>query len=116
MITYSIYDPASGVFIGRLGQTENDPVPPNSVEGEYPPSEFMWDGTQAVPVTQWTPVVEPNRVSGLPPATHVRWGGASTDTTTVDDGVIEFDLVAGQSLGVTLHPTGHGVMCVEVKP
>lgn len=102
----------TGDILGTITQPDNQPAQPNSVEGLYSASDYVWDGEGMKEVSDWDPVVETNKVSGLPAGTKVSWGASEV---VVDDGEVELDLVPGQRITVMLRADGYAHKHVEVR-
>lgn len=111
----TLYDEATGFITGHYSASR----PPHDaayVEGHFDERDYLIAEGEAVAAPTWEPVVSANRVEGIPAGSRVEWAGPVTGEAVVDDGVLEFDLVEGQGMLVTVWAPGTPPYYLEVGP
>ncbi len=114
MNTYSLYEPNTGRISGHVSGMQPPEQP--HVVGDYDSELYLVRGGKVVKSPRPPFVVTPNRIGEIPSGSEVIWGGAATDRAIVDDGIVEFDLVQGQRLFVTVLVPGKPIYTLEVTP
>lgn len=115
MKEFTMYDSKTGHITGHYAGSRA-PSPGSSIEGHYDARAFLIQNGEAKAVPVWTPEVSANCVAGIPQGSHVRWGAGDHEKAVVDDGTIEFDLVAGQMRLVEITAPGLPTYQLEVYP
>lgn len=115
MKEFTIYDPATGYITGHYTASQS-PHNEAYIEGRYEDREFIIVDGKPVAAKTWNPEITANQIAGIPPGSQVEWAGPATGKAVIDDGVLEFDLIKGQGMLVTVWAPDCPPYYLEVSP
>lgn len=112
---YTVYDPATGVFAERI-IGDDPPEDRPFMHGDFPFDEYLVVDGKPVRTPEWGVELAPNRISGIPAGTSGYLVTRPGEVFVINDGVLEFDLVKGQTALVRLQPPCCAPKEIEVYP